>query len=246
VDSDSRPLSALPLADELSAVFARMSGLMLSEETVSSALALICSLALDTVDGAVGAGVTLVDHAGQRRTSGATDPRVEQADALQYELDEGPCLAAVAARQVIRLDDVEHDTRWPRWARAAAGLGLCAALSAPLVAGHEALGALKVYAEVPGRFDARDEQRLRMFSAEAAILVANVQSYERAQRASEELREAMNSRDVVFMAKGVLMGRENVDADTAFAQLVARAEESGTTLSDAARGVVASAVRRRR
>jgi GAF domain-containing protein len=246
VDPDSRPLPTLPLADELSAVFARMSGLMLSEATVSSALALICSLALDTIAGAVGAGVTLVDQGGRRRTSGATDRRVEQADALQYALDEGPCLAAAAARQVVRLDDVEHDPRWPRWSRAAARLGLRAALSAPMVAGHEGLGALKVYADVPGRFDAHSEQLLRTFSAQAAILVANVQSYERAQRVSDELREAVHSRDVVFMAKGVLMGRENVDEDTAFARLVARAEQAQTTLSDAARGVVDSAVRRRR
>src|SRR4051812_26200230 len=111
-----------------------MSGLLLSEETVATALGLICSLALDTVSGAVGAGVTLVDSRGRRRTSGATDSRVEHADRLQYELDEGPCLAAAVARQVMRLDDVEHDRRWPRWSAAVAPLGLRAALSAPMVA----------------------------------------------------------------------------------------------------------------
>jgi GAF domain-containing protein len=223
-----------------------MSGVLLSQETVTTALGLIASLALDTVPGSVGAGVTLVDVRGKKATAGATDPRVEQADRLQYELDQGPCLAAVAARQVIRLDDIETDPRWPRWSQAVAPLGLRAALSAPLVAGTDALGAMKVYADAPGAFGGRSEHLLTMFSAQAAILVANMQSYERAQRVSQSLREAVRDRDLVSMARGVLMGREGVDEDTAFGLLVARAQQSGTPLPRTARAVVDSAVRRRR
>src|SRR4051812_13385811 len=185
-----------------------MSGLLLSEETVATALGLIGSLAVDTVPGAVGAGVTLVDARGRRRTSGATDQRVEQADRLQYELDQGPCLAAAAARQVIRLDDIEGDRRWPRWSAAVAPLGLRAALSAPLVAGDEGLGAIKVYADAPGTFGPRAEHLLTMFATQAAILVANVQSFERAHRVSDDLRTTVRGRDVVSMAKGMLMARD--------------------------------------
>jgi GAF domain-containing protein len=235
----------LPLADELAAVFARMSGLLLSRETVETSLGLVSSLALDTVPGAVGAGVTLVDARGRKRSSGSTDARVEQADDLQYQLGEGPCLTAVAARQLIRLDDVATDPRWPRWSRAVAPLGLHAALSAPLVAGEESLGALKVYADA-GTFDGHGERLISMFAAQAAVLVANVQSYERAQRLSDDLRRAMESRDLVSMAKGMLMAREGVDEPTAFDMLVARAGQNGATLHDAARSLVDTAVRRRR
>ena len=111
------PERDLPLADELSAVSARVAGLLLSEETVTTALGLVSSLALDTVPGAVGAGISIVDERG-RRSSGSTDARVEQADALQYELDEGPCLAASAGRRLVRVDDLAADRRWPRWAAA--------------------------------------------------------------------------------------------------------------------------------
>ena len=65
---------SLPLADELSVVFARMSGLLLSEETVATAVGLLGSLVQETVPGAVGAGASIVDAAG-RRSSGSTDPR---------------------------------------------------------------------------------------------------------------------------------------------------------------------------
>jgi GAF domain-containing protein len=237
--------SALPLADELSAVFARMSGLLLSHETVTTALGLITALAVETVPNSSGAGVSIIDERG-RRTSGATDPRVERADGLQYELDEGPCLAATALRQVVRVDDAAEERRWPRWGTAAASLGLSSALSAPMVAGDRALGAVKVYAEQPAAFDQRAEQVLALFSAQAAILVANVQSYERAQRLTDGLRQAVRARDVVSMAKGVLMARHGIDEEAAFGMLLAHATQDAVPLRDSARAVVDSAVRRRR
>ena len=54
----------LPLAEELSAVYARMSGLLLSEETVNTAVGLVTSLAQDCIPGTAGAGVTLIDEGG--------------------------------------------------------------------------------------------------------------------------------------------------------------------------------------
>jgi GAF domain-containing protein len=237
--------SALPLADELAAAFARMSGLLLSHETVTTALRLVTALAVETVPGSVGAGISIIDERG-RRSSAATDSRVERADALQYEYDEGPCLAATALRQVVRVDDLAEDHRWPRWAAAAQPLGLRAALSAPLVAGDRGLGAMKVYADRPHAFDEHAERLMALFSAQAAVLVANVQSYERAQRMTETLRQAVRDRDVVSVAKGVLMARHGVDEEAALGMLLARGSQDSVPLREVARSVAASAVRRRR
>jgi GAF domain-containing protein len=236
----------LPLADELAAVFARMSGLLLSQETVDTVLGLITSLAVETVPGSTGAGVTLIDDRGRRESSAATDPLVERADALQYELDEGPCLAAAALRQVVRIDDVTTDRRWPRWTSEVESLGLRAALSAPLVAGDRCEGALKVYALEPDAFDTHTEQVVTLFAAQAAILVANVQSRERAERLSDALRRAVRSRDAVNVAKGVLMARHGVDEETAFRMLLSRSRQDAARLQEAAGSVLATAVRRRR
>ena len=239
------PRGLLPLADELSALSARVSGLLLSEETVATALGLVSSLARDSVPGAVGAGVSIIDERG-RHSSGSTDVRVQRADALQYELDEGPCLAATSGRQLVHVDDLTTDRRWPRWARAVAPLGLQAAMSAPMIAGDAALGAVKVYAEQPRTFGVHAERCLTLASAQAAILVANVQTRERARRLSEELRAAVRSRDLVSTAKGVLMARHGIPEDVAFTMLVSRSGEEGGTLAEVARAVVDSAVRRRR
>jgi AmiR/NasT family two-component response regulator len=108
------------------------------------------------------------------------------------------------------------------------------------------VGAIKVYADRPHAFDDVSRQRLTLFGAQAALLVANVQSFHRAERMSEGLREAVRDRDLVGMAKGVLMGRHGVDEHAALRMLIARSSEQGADLAAAARVVVESATGRRR
>ncbi|HUQ64459.1 MAG TPA: GAF and ANTAR domain-containing protein [Acidimicrobiales bacterium] len=234
----------LPLADELSAVFARMSGFLLSQETVATALGLVTSLAKDTIPGSVGSGVTLTDPRGRRTTAGASDAIVEKADDLQYELDEGPCLDAWMHRTAVRVDDTATEHRWPRWCAAAYGLGMRSALSAPLVAADTALGAMKVYGAQPATFDERSTQVLGKFAAQAAILLANVQSVENAGRLSEGLRDAMRSRDVIGTAKGILMARERIDEDAALVMLVSTSQRQHQKVRDIAQQLVESTARR--
>lgn len=234
------------MAEELSAVFARMSGLLLSHETVATALGLVTSLAKDTIPGSVGSGVTLTDRRGRRTTAGASDAIVEEADNLQYDLDEGPCLDAWVHRTVIRVDDTATDQRWPQWCPAAYGLGMRSALSAPLVAADTALGAMKVYGAQPAIFDERSTQLLTKFAAQAAIFLANVQSFENAGRLSEGLRDAMRSRDVIATAKGILMAREGIDEDAAFVLLLSTSQREHLKLQEVAQRLVGSTARRRR
>lgn len=235
----------LPLADELSAVFARMSGLLLSEETVGTALKLVTSLAVDTIPESLGAGVTLVDERGAKTTAAASNSVVERADALQYDFDEGPCLAAWAQRRLVRIDDLATEERWSRWCRAAHGLGLGSALSVPLVAANTVVGAMKVYADRPAAFDEQADDLLTRFATQAAILVANVETLEKAERLSEGLKEALRSRDMIGMAKGILM-QDGTDEETAFAMLAAASQRENKKLRDVAQELVRSRARRRR
>lgn len=238
-------MTELPPVEELATVFSRMSGLLLSEETVSSALVLVTSVALETLPDTAGAGITLVDHTGRRTSAAATDERVEQADRLQYELDEGPCLTAWGERRVIRIDDVHTEARWPRWCAEARRLRVRSVLSAPLVAGDHALGAMKVYAAAPDAYGPREERLLGLLAAQASVLIANVQSYENAHRLSDGLAAALHSRDLIGQAKGMLMQRKGVDAETAFAMLTTASQHQNRKLTDVARALVDTATRRR-
>jgi GAF domain-containing protein len=231
---------------ELAGVFARVSGLLLSEHTVQTLLSLITELAHDTMPATVGAGITLVDEQGTATTSAASGPVVDRADRLQHELGEGPCLQAFSRREMVRCDDLTKESPWPRWAEAAASLGLRSVLSAPLVTGDVNRGAIKVYSQEVAAYGPADEHRLSMFSAQAAVLVANQQTHEQASRLSDELKTTLRRRDLVAMARGVLMGREGVDTETAFRMLISMARQRGTTVDRLADELVRSTPRPRR
>jgi GAF domain-containing protein len=235
-----------PLALELAGVFARVSGLLLSEHTVQTSLSLVTALAQETLAGTIGAGITLTDQHGGRTTFAASSAVVDQADSLQYELDEGPCLLAYEHRQVVRSDDVAADPRWPRWSQAVAPLGLRSAMSAPLVSGDVTRGAIEVYSDRAGAYGTPEEHRLSMFGALAAVLAANQQTYERASRLSDDLRDTLRRRDVLAMARGLVMGREGVDEEGAFRLLVSLSRGQDTSVERVAEELLRSTTRARR
>ncbi len=76
--------------------------------------------------------------------------------------------------------------------------------------------------------------------------MANVQAVDKAERLSEELKEALRSRDVIGAAKGILMARSEVDEETAFAMLVSASQRENRKLREVAEALVQSTARRRR
>jgi GAF domain-containing protein len=237
--------AALPLDDELAAVAARMSGLLLPRESVDSVLELVVTLAVPAMAGVAGAGVTVVDHTGGFTTTAASDDVARAADALQYRLGEGPCLTAVSDGVAVRVDDIAEEPRWPRWCAAVAASGYRAVLSVPLITGDDRHGAIKVYSREPGAFGPAEQDVLAKFAAQAATLVANARAHARADRFSERFRDTLRERDVINLAKGLLMERNGVDDDTAFAILLSAARAEAQSPAAAAAELVRT-VRSRR
>lgn len=222
---------------ELSPAVRQMAGLVLSRETVDDALRLVTTLARATIPGTIGAGVTLVDEHG-RRSRASSNHAVEEADGLQYELDEGPCLTAWRSRQLVRLDDTTTDSRWPAWTSAVSALGVRSVLSAALVVDDEAIGAIKVYSDRPNNYDAHAERVMSLFAQQAAILLANTQSLQRARHLSGQLTDALGSRDAISRATGVLMAQGAADRQAAFILLADSAGRSGRTVEEVARDLL--------
>jgi len=222
---------------ELTQVLARMSAVLLSQESVATTVQLVTALAQRTLPGTAGAGVSLMEAVG-KRTTAASDALVEQADLLQYELDEGPCLAAWRDRTPVRVDNLETEHRWPRWAEAVAPLGIKAVLSAPLLVRDGSIGAIKVYSLQPAAYDTHSEQLLSLFAQQAAILLANAQTSEDARQLADRLKLALAGRDLVGQAKGILIARGARDEGAAFAMLVAASQRSNIKVEEVARRLI--------
>lgn len=228
---------------DLGTALSQMAGLVLSRETVDTALELVTALAATATAGTLGAAVTVVDEHGTRSRA-ASNAVTEEADALQYEFDEGPCLTAWRTREVVRIDDTTTDGRWPRWNEAASRLGVRSVLSTPLVVDEESIGAMKVYCERPMNYGPHDEHVMRLLAAQAAILLANSQSLQEARRLSRQLTEALASRDVVARATGVLLAQGGAGEREAFATLAAAARQTGRPVQDVARALVVAVTAR--
>jgi GAF domain-containing protein len=231
------------VTEGLAAVAGRPRGAVLPQEAVDAALRLVTSLAQRTVGSSVGAGVTLVTG-GLRLTTAASHPLVERADGLQYGLDEGPCLTAWRDRTAVRIDEMRTERRWPRWTRAAAPLGMRACLSAPVIAGADVIGAIKVYSRDSAVYGEPEEEILHLFAQQVAILLGPARHGHRS--GHEAFRDMLRSRDVVIQARGMLMARQDVGEPAAFALLVRHSQRCGTSVREAARDLVGPGGRGRR
>jgi GAF domain-containing protein len=225
----------------LAGVFASLTGVLLTETTAAAALDTATSLAADTIRGSTGAGLTLLDPAGRRITSAATDPLVERLDDLQYRLDEGPCLTAWRESTVVRSESGSDEQRWPSWTRAARTLGMRSFASAALSAGGQTFGAIKVYSTTLDTYTEQDVDLLRRFAAQAAIFVSNIATVRASRQMSDLLEQTLRGRDVVAMARGIIMARHAIGPDDAFRRLIVESHGSRRVLIDVAERIVASA-----
>lgn len=226
-------------------VLAQLGGVLLSTETVETTVELVTRLAVETIPDTAGAGVSLVDSRGGQSTA-ASNPFVAEVDALQYALDSGPCLSAWSEQKVVRIDDLDAESRWPEWTAAASELGVQAMLSVPLLAKDTSLGAMKVYSRRKGAYDARAEHVLGLFAQQAAALLANMVALSDARRLATQLTDALQSRDAIGQAKGILMAQGVPDEQAAFAFLVAASQRSNVKVHQVARRLVESVSSRQR
>jgi GAF domain-containing protein len=211
-------MNATPQVDEIGVIIGRTKRYLLSDGTAQDAVDALADVAGDVIDKAEGAGVSLIQD-GNRTSIGATDAKVLQADNLQYSLGEGPCLSAWAQVQPVIIADTATDTRWKDWAMAATEAGVRSCLSVPLIRGSDSIGAMKVYSGSPDAFDVDDQRLLAKLAKSAAALLGHVQASDTPQRISDEVKDSLASRDIIGIARGVLMERHDLDPDEALTRI---------------------------
>lgn len=193
----------------------------------------VAEYALATV-GADRAGVMLL-HGRQRvEIAATTDPSVDRADELQLELDEGPCLSAIAAGEVFVIPDTRSEQRWPRWCQEVSQLGILSVLSIRLATDSSKVGSLNLYADTTDRFnDDSDVAVAQILARHASIALDNARQF-------DSLLQAVDGRTAIGQAQGILMERYSLDEAQAFAVLRRYSQQSNTKLGEVARKLVAT------
>ena len=196
---------------ELVSTLSELAALVVEDRQIDVTAERVVRLAMDTVECDFG-GLTIHRPKGRLESMAVSDPVVAQADALQYELKEGPCVAASWAHETFLSEDIARDQRWPTWGPKAAALGLGSLLAVRMGTPASPVGALNLYSSRVRGYTPEDLAFAHLLANQAASALLAADQI-------ATLRQAVDSRTLIGQAQGILMERYQLDAEQAFAVL---------------------------
>lgn len=188
-----------------------------------------------------GAGLMFADADHHLRAVASSDERLSHLEALQIRHQEGPCVDAFDSRELVGVEDLGHDNRWPLFREAATASGIRAVLASPLPYRQHAVGVLAVVSEQRRPWSAEGELALLAFTDLAAMLIASMMQSEQQSELAMQMQGALTSRQVIEQAKGVLVGRHAITPRDAYERLRAQARAERRKLVTVCGEVVAGA-----
>jgi len=217
--------------DELALRMGDLARFLEEEDDPEQTLEKVVRAAVDLIPGADEGSISVVTHRRDVESRAPSSDLPRQVDALQSETGQGPCMDAVFQHATVRVPDMSTEDRWPEFASRACAAGAASMLSFQLYVDGDNLGALNLYSHVANAFDDESEHVGLLFAAHAAIAYAGVTK-------QEQLTHAVETRDRIGQAKGVLMERYTITADQAFALLSRYSQHSNRKLVEVAGEVV--------
>ncbi|PUA80021.1 GAF and ANTAR domain-containing protein [Nocardioides currus] len=191
----------------------------------------ITQAAVDVLPDVRFASITVKHDDGRVETVAPTHETPVRLDAEQYALREGPCYDAATDSVHVIAPYLAEDTRFPRFAKAAVGVGIEAMAGLRLFESRNATGALNLYSERRGSFEDLDTLAA-LFTHQAGMAIGYA-------RQVTQLKEAVATRQVIGQAVGITMERFGLDDARAFAFLNRLSQDSNTKLRDVAEQLVA-------
>lgn len=203
-----------------------------SEQALSSPLLLSAvKLAVASIPGAVHAGLSVRSEDHRLVSAAVTDELILRCDDAERELGQGPCADKAWDGLPLVIADTATDDRWPAYSRRLAANGVASALVTRVNHGRRTVAALTLYAEKPDAFDAGDVALASALADHASVALASDQL-------EQHLRIAVETRQLIGQAVGILMERHKLDADSAFELLVRASQRGSVKLRDIAARVV--------
>jgi GAF domain-containing protein len=213
---------------------------LLDADTVAELLHRVVSTAYELLPGADLASVTLRADDGTFHTPVETESLATALDQIQYDTGEGPCVTAALpdGPASATTPDLAAEPRWPTFGPAAARLGMGSVLSTALV--PDAMpprlsGALNIYSRRTFGFDDADRDVALLLATHGSLALARTRAVTEAELRETQLRQAIESRDVIGQAKGILMTRRGLNADQAFDLLRRTSQDLNVRLVELAR-----------
>ncbi len=233
-----------PDTEDLSGQFEMLTRALLGTRTIGGALQHVVDATMVAIPAAAVVSVTLRAPDGTVFTPVQTGDAAADLDRVQYRTGQGPCLDAADPRgpAYAASHDLADEARWRDFAAAAAAAGYRAVHSAEVLPGAgpgRSTGALNIYFRDPLALGDTDRHTALLLATHAALALAHARSAELADLNDVTLHRAIDTRDVIGQAKGILMHRQGITADAAFAVLRRTSQNLNVKLVELARTLVA-------
>lgn len=215
----------------------RVTRLLSTQRTLPAKLEAVVALVERTIPNCHAVGISMVID-GKPTTAAASDRLAVEIDLVQYRTGEGPCLAAMSDGNVIRIDLLEEDSRFTRFAPGALDHRINSILSIPLTASDRVVGALNLYSHLPNAFDGGAEEAVQPMADVAAETIGTSPLYAAALDLVDGLVETLESQAIIHQAVGVIMAGEGQTPEEALDRLRQLALASGKPMREVARLVL--------
>lgn len=186
------------------------------------------------------ANVTVTTGPSRVEPPSATHPIAALLDDIQRRHGEGPCLTSAWRNTTVHVEDLESDSRWPRFrTEALSSTPVRSIMGFQLCLTGRSMGSLNIFADRPRAFGEQTRKLGSLFAMQSALVWD-------AARREAQFQQALASRDIIGQAKGMIMERYALDATQAFDMLRTLSHEANTALADVAARIVEAAQARSR
>ena len=213
----------LPEEVRLTDVLTKLALSVLKEQSLKADLERLARLACRLITNCSGASISMLVE-GQPSTVAVTDRVAVELDLIQYDNNDGPCIAALAG-EAVRIGFIPTDQRFPHFAIGAADRRVLSVLSTPAIDHGKVVGSLNVYSNVEDAFGDDDRDAALIVAAEIAHALIKSSLLGKATQLRDQLQEQHDSATLVSRAQGVLMGLHECSQAQAN-ELIRRAAES--------------------
>lgn len=182
------------------------------------------------IEGADHAAISLVSAGREPETVFSTGELPLRVDALQYSFNEGPCVAALSESDMVWVNDLAQDDRFPEFSPRAVELGVRSMLSTRLFLSKDHRAALNLYSTTAQAFHPDHLPLAAIFASFASLVLVNRMNAD----TITNLERAVESNREIGVATGILMAQGRCTRDQAFDQLVAASQRLNRRLKDIA------------
>jgi transcriptional regulator with GAF, ATPase, and Fis domain len=221
------------------AAFDELTCLLVAQEPLEVVLRRVVDLACAGIGECDYASVTTTDDFGPK-TLVHSDPIANKIDEVQYANDSGPCLFALRRQEVVSIPSMAEGDSWQPVRDTAMRVGVHSSFSLPVATGDVKIGALNLYARHDHAFDDVQPAAGLLFAAQAAAAVSTAQTHERTRSVMGNLEIALETRDLIGMAKGIIMANDRTTSEGAFKILATASQNRNVKLRDVAAEVIAT------